>query len=75
VDVDTVFEAASVSKTVFAYAVLKLTERGGIGLDTPLTKYAAEPFLDGDTRSGSSPRGMSCLTRAAFRTGGPTRNP
>jgi CubicO group peptidase (beta-lactamase class C family) len=52
VDVDTVFEAASVSKTVFAYAVLKLTERGVIGLDTPLTKYAAEPFLDGDTRLG-----------------------
>ena len=50
VDNDTVFEAASVSKTVFAYAVLKLCEKGVIGLDTPLTKYAAKPFLEGDAR-------------------------
>ncbi len=50
VDHDTVFEAASVSKTVFAYAVLKLCERGVIGLDTPLTKYAPKPFLEGDAR-------------------------
>ena len=50
VDNDTVFEAASVSKTVFAYVALKLCERGVIGLDTPLTKYAARPFLEGDAR-------------------------
>lgn len=50
VDHDTVFEAASVSKTVFAYAVLKLCERGVLGLDTPLTRYAAKPFLEGDPR-------------------------
>ena len=47
VDDDTVFEAASVSKTVFAYAVLKLCEKGVIGLDTPLTRYAPKPFLEG----------------------------
>lgn len=50
VDDGTVFEAASVSKTVFAYAVLKLCERGVLGLDTPLTKYLPEKFLDGDAR-------------------------
>ncbi len=44
VDHDTVFEAASVSKTVFAYAALKLCEKGVIGLDTPLTKYSPKPF-------------------------------
>ena len=44
------FEAASVSKTVFAYAVMKLCEKGVIGLDTPLTKYAPKPFLEGDSR-------------------------
>src|SRR5436309_4953102 len=50
VDNDTAFEAASVSKTVFAYAVMKLCEKGLIGLDTPLTKYSPKPFLKGDPR-------------------------
>lgn len=50
VDDATVFEAASVSKTVFAYVVLKLCERGVLGLDTPLTKYLPEKFLEGDAR-------------------------
>jgi CubicO group peptidase (beta-lactamase class C family) len=50
VDNDTVFEAASVSKTVFAYAVMKLCEKGILNLDTPLTKYAPRPFLEGEPR-------------------------
>ena len=50
VDNDTVFEAASMSKPVFAYAVMKLCEKGVIGLDTPLTKYSSERFLEGDPR-------------------------
>ena len=50
VDNDTVFELASVSKTVFAYAVMKLCEKGIINLDTPLTKYTRERFLEGDPR-------------------------
>lgn len=50
VDHDTVFEAASVSKTVFAYAVLKLCETGVLDLDAPLTRYAPKPFLEGDPR-------------------------
>jgi CubicO group peptidase (beta-lactamase class C family) len=50
VDDDTVFEAASVSKTVFAYAALKLCESGVIGLDTPLAKYAPKPILPDDPR-------------------------
>src|SRR5262245_12589079 len=50
VDDNTVFEAASLSKPVFAYAVLKLVEQGKIGLDVPLTKYLPTPYIDGDPR-------------------------
>jgi CubicO group peptidase (beta-lactamase class C family) len=45
VDADTVFEAGSVSKTVFAYAVMKLHEQRILDLDTPLTKYVPERWL------------------------------
>jgi CubicO group peptidase (beta-lactamase class C family) len=45
VDADTVFEAGSVSKTVFAYAVMKLCEKKILDLDTPLTKYVSERWL------------------------------
>jgi CubicO group peptidase (beta-lactamase class C family) len=47
---DTIFEAGSVSKTVFAYAVMQLRDRGVLDLDTPLTKYTPERFLAGDPR-------------------------
>ena len=50
VDTETVFEAASVSKTVFAYAVMKLCEKGVLALDEPLTRYLPKPFLEGDHR-------------------------
>jgi CubicO group peptidase (beta-lactamase class C family) len=50
VDNDTLFEAASMSKPVFAYVVMKLCESGVMGLDVPLTKYVSERFLEGDTR-------------------------
>lgn len=50
VDIETVFEAASVSKTVFAYAVMKLCEKGTLALDEPLTRYLPKPFLEGDPR-------------------------
>ena len=50
VDGETMFEAASMSKAVFAYVVMKLCETGLLDLDTPLTKYTPERFLDGDPR-------------------------
>jgi len=50
VDKNTAFEVGSVSKTVFAYAVMKLCEKGVLNLDTPLTKYTPERFLEGDPR-------------------------
>ena len=50
VDADTMFEAASMSKPVFAYVVMKLCETGVMDLDTPLTRYTSERFLEGDRR-------------------------
>ena len=43
---DTVFEAASLSKPVFAYAVMKLVEAGKFELDTPLVSYLKGKPLD-----------------------------
>ncbi len=50
VDLDTIFEVGSISKTVFAYAVMKLCEKGLLDLDKPLTSYIPERWLEGDTR-------------------------
>lgn len=48
---NTVFEAASLSKPVFAYAVLKLVEKGKLDLDTPLVKYLPKPYVETDERA------------------------
>lgn len=42
---NTVFEAASLSKPVFAYAVLKLVEKGVLDLDKPLLQYVPENYI------------------------------
>jgi len=46
VDTGTLFEAASMSKPLFAYVVLKLCEKGTLDLDTPLTQYTRRWPLD-----------------------------
>lgn len=41
---ETIFEAASLSKPVFAYIVLKMVERGQLNLDTPLCDLGLGDF-------------------------------
>jgi CubicO group peptidase (beta-lactamase class C family) len=47
---ETIFPAASLSKPVFAYAVLKLSELGVLALDKPLSAYLPEPYLPDEPR-------------------------
>jgi CubicO group peptidase (beta-lactamase class C family) len=42
---DAIFQAASLSKPVFAYGVLKLVEQGKLDLDTPLVKHLPGGYL------------------------------
>ncbi|HAP60153.1 MAG TPA: hypothetical protein DCR93_11875 [Cytophagales bacterium] len=49
-DENSIFEAASLSKPVFAYFVMKLSERGAIELTRPLHFYLPEPSMEVEPR-------------------------
>lgn len=65
---DTVFEAASLTKPVFAHAVLQLADAGLIDLDTPLATY-----LPGSADASDDPRLAQITARhvLSHRTGFP----
>ncbi len=44
VNAETVFEAASMSKPVFAYLIMQLVEEGTVDLDMPLVDYYGGPY-------------------------------
>jgi len=53
---DTVFEAASLSKPLFAYAVMRQVAARAVGLDRPLAAYLDKPYL-------ADPRGARITAR------------
>ncbi|HEY1434288.1 MAG TPA: serine hydrolase [Thermoanaerobaculia bacterium] len=53
---ETIFEAASLSKPVFAYAVLKLVDAGVMKLDTPIVKYLPGDYVDDPRLALITPR-------------------
>lgn len=52
IDEDTVFDAASLTKPVFAYVVLQLADQGHVALDAPLGTYLPR-YLPGDARTST----------------------
>lgn len=50
VDANTVFEAASMTKLLMAYAALKLVEQGKLDLDRSLAEYLDKPYLPDEPR-------------------------
>jgi CubicO group peptidase (beta-lactamase class C family) len=63
----TIFEAASLSKPVFTYAVLKLVDQGKLGLDVPLTTYLPKPYIEGDDRLKKITARIVLSHRTGFR--------
>jgi CubicO group peptidase (beta-lactamase class C family) len=63
----TTFEAASLSKPVLAYGVLKLVDEGKLDLDTPLTKYLPQRYIDGDDRLDKITARIVMSHRTGFR--------
>lgn len=53
IDENTIFEAASLSKPVFTYGVLKLVEDGKLDLDKPLADYLRYADITNDERGNS----------------------
>jgi len=49
-DEESIFEAASMSKTVFAYLAMRMVDKGLLDLDTPLNTYLPYPDIDRDER-------------------------
>lgn len=46
----TLFQAASISKPIFAYFVMRMVDKGFLDLDTPLYRYTPYPDIEDDPR-------------------------
>lgn len=72
-DAGTVFEAASLSKPVFAYLVLRLADRRELDLDRPLLDMLEYPRLAQDPRARSITARTVLYTPPGSRIGAATR--
>ncbi|MCH9717270.1 MAG: serine hydrolase [Gammaproteobacteria bacterium] len=68
---DGVFEAASLSKPVFAYIVLKMMERGEVDLDTPLCQLSQNGFGPPELRETSEYQQLTARMVLSHQTGLP----
>ena len=57
IDGNSIFQAASLSKPVFAYIVMRMVDRGQIDLDTPIAEYTdVDRFADKEMARRLTPR-------------------
>ncbi len=76
---DSLFEACSMSKPLFSYALLKLVEEGKLDLDRSLDSYLPSPYLPGLEWSGlvtarmvlTHRTGLPNWRKGGWRGGGP----
>lgn len=66
IDAATVFEAASLTKPAFAYAVMQLVEEGRLELDRPLFEYLPYPDAAADKRYEKITARMVLSHRSGF---------
>ena len=66
VEEETLFEAASMTKPMFAYAVCRLVERGVLDLDTPLYEYLPYSDMEHDDRYKKITARMVLCHRTGF---------
>ncbi len=70
------FEAASMTKPLYSYAVMKLVEEGKLDLDRPLVEYLDKPYMQSDDRHVRITARMVLSHRTGFpnwRKGGYSR--
>ncbi|MET0464663.1 MAG: serine hydrolase domain-containing protein [Chitinophagaceae bacterium] len=66
IDTNTTFEAASLTKPVFAYGFAKLVAAGRIAMDTPLNRYFSYEDIDYDERAKAVTARMILSHTAGF---------